>query len=109
MHAQHHISIEATLLSQEGSLDIEQQIVYKNTSNVILNEIFISDWANSFSSKTTPLGERFSENYISEWYDDKGLIVEYANTITITDNIILNLNQTYTSSILIKKQIVKML
>jgi hypothetical protein len=69
--AQHIIHIEATLHPATNSLSIEQQIDFHNNSSSVLNEIYLHDWANSFSSKTTPLGQRFSENYESAFHFEK--------------------------------------
>jgi len=71
VYGQHSISIDATLLPADKSISIEQQIVFKNTSSDILNEIYLNDWANSFSGKNTPLGKRFSENYSSDFHFEK--------------------------------------
>ncbi|GAA0872184.1 hypothetical protein GCM10009117_13310 [Gangjinia marincola] len=57
------MDISVKLLEEKRSLQIDQTITYKNTSPNELSEIYLMDWANSFSSKTTPLGERFSEDF----------------------------------------------
>ncbi|MBP2832658.1 metalloprotease [Aquimarina sp. U1-2] len=66
--AQNNISIHAELDAERKILTIEQEIRYTNTSNDTLDTIFFHDWANSFSSKTTPLGERFSEDFLKRFY-----------------------------------------
>jgi len=66
--AQHHITIDATLEPELRTIVISQKIVYKNNSKLPLREIYLNDWANSFSSKTTPLAKRFSENYESSFH-----------------------------------------
>lgn len=68
---QHTLKIEATLVPEETSLEIKQQIVYVNTSQEVLNEIYLNDWANSFATKTTPLAERFGENFNSSFHFEK--------------------------------------
>ena len=68
LYAQHNITIDATLQPGAKSLLIKQQVEFKNTSNDVLNEIYFNDWANSFSSKTTELGKRFSEDYDSSFH-----------------------------------------
>ena len=70
-NAQHTITIDATLHPGSKSLTIRQQIDFKNTSQDILDEIFLNDWANSFSSKTTPLAKRFSEHYDSPFHFER--------------------------------------
>ena len=69
--AQHKIAIDATLLPEEKSLLINQEIIYKNTASVSLQEIYLNDWANSFSTKTSPLAKRFAEDYKSSFHFEK--------------------------------------
>ena len=71
VYSQHDIRIDATLNTNLNELNIKQQIIYKNTSSSTLHEIFLNDWANSFSSKTTPLAKRFAENYDSSFHFEK--------------------------------------
>ncbi len=71
LSAQHDISIEAKLKEADRSLDIVQTIVFKNTTETVLNELYLNDWANSFSSKTTPLAKRFAENYSPAFHFEK--------------------------------------
>jgi hypothetical protein len=69
--AQHTISIEATVVPEQKTIEITQEITYVNTSSETLNEIWLNDWPNSFSNKTTPLAKRFSENYDSSFHFEK--------------------------------------
>ncbi len=71
LSAQHDIIIDATLQTDTKSLVIEQRVTFVNTSNDVLNEIYFNDWAHSFSSKTTALGTRFSENYEAGFHFEK--------------------------------------
>ena len=68
VHAQHQISINASLLPESKSIVIEQELVYENNSDSTLTEIYLNDWANSFSSKNTPLAKRFAENYQASFH-----------------------------------------
>ncbi|NQX76911.1 metalloprotease [Gilvibacter sp.] len=49
-------------------IDVEQEIIYYNSSEQTLNEIYLLDWANSFSTKTSELGVRFAENFNNRFY-----------------------------------------
>ncbi len=71
IQAQQSISIDATLNPSEKTLLIEQQVTFQNTSEDVLNEIYLFDWPNSYSSKTTPLAKRFAENYESSFHFEK--------------------------------------
>ena len=69
--AQHTVNIDATLVPIKKTLSIKQEITYKNTSADTLKELYLFDWANSFSTKTSPLGQRFAENYNSSFHFEK--------------------------------------
>ena len=84
--AQHQINIDATLIPELRTITIEQELVYKNDSDSILHEIYLNDWGNSFSSKTTPLGKRFSENYQSSFHFEKNKNRGHSNIISINNN-----------------------
>ncbi len=71
LQAQHTLDIEARLFPEKKLLDITQEIDFVNTSSKPLNELYLNDWANSFSSKTTPLATRFAENYDSAFHFEK--------------------------------------
>ncbi len=58
-------------MTESKSLSVEETVVYKNTSEEVLTEIYFFDWANSFSNKKTPLGIRFSENFDSSFHFEK--------------------------------------
>lgn len=62
------LSIDASLDTETNTLYIKQILQYKNASKDTLKEIYLSDWANSFSSKTTPLAIRFAENFNSSFH-----------------------------------------
>ncbi len=69
--AQHDIHVNAQLEPEGNLLEIEQKIIYHNTSESTLNEIYLLDWANSFSNKNTPLAKRFAENFKSGFHFEK--------------------------------------
>ncbi|MCK8520369.1 metalloprotease [Aquimarina sp. D1M17] len=66
--AQNSILINANLDTDKKIVSIEQEITYTNSSDKALRKIYLNDWANAFSSKTTPLGERFSEDFLKRFY-----------------------------------------
>jgi len=57
------IDITASLNTEENTLKIQQNIVFFNTSETILNEVYFHNWSNAFRDKNTPLAKRFIENY----------------------------------------------
>ncbi len=84
--AQHQINIDATLVPELRTIIVEQELVYKNSSDSILNEIYLNDWANSFSSKTTPLAKVFSDNYQAAFHFEKNKNRGHSIIININNN-----------------------
>jgi len=69
--SQHQINAEATLNSQDHTVKISEQLIYKNDSQNSLQELYLNDWSNSFSNKQTPLAERFAENFKPQFHFEK--------------------------------------
>ncbi|WP_010521737.1 aminopeptidase [Aquimarina agarivorans] len=55
--------LNAVLFDELKTIVVIQELQYQNTSNDTLNEIYLLDWANAFSSKETPLTVRFNEDF----------------------------------------------
>lgn len=83
---QQSISIKASLDTESNSIYIEQEVIFTNTSNTPLNELYFNDWANSFSVKTSPLGKRFAENYKSQFHFEKDEDRGKTTVLSITKN-----------------------
>ncbi len=60
---QQKMNIHASLNTDTREITIAQEVHFINSATKSLSEIYFNDWANSFSSKTTPLATRFSEDY----------------------------------------------
>lgn len=71
VRAQTTMDLQVQLNQLHGSLEIQQQISYTNTSKDTLKTIVLNDWANAFSSKTTPLALRFAENFRNGFHYEK--------------------------------------
>ena len=71
LKAQHTLSFDVYLNTETHTLEITQSIVYANNSEESLKEIYLTNWPNSFSSKTTPLAKRFAENFNSSFHFER--------------------------------------
>jgi len=65
---QNKIDINAVLDTELNQIKISQSITYKNTSTDTLKTIYLNDWSHSYSTKSTPLAKRFSEEYNSNFH-----------------------------------------
>ena len=59
--SQHTITIDASLDDTSHTLDVKQHVLFENTTGTSLDTIYFHDWANSFSTKKSPLGLRLEE------------------------------------------------
>jgi hypothetical protein len=94
----------------EKSINIQQSLKFNNNTGINLNEIFINDWANSYSNANSPLGKRLSEEYslsfqrstknqrgrtiINEIYNDENKVLSYQRLPLNIDIIKINLDKT---------------
>ncbi len=65
---------------------ISQTIQYKNTTQDTLQAIYLNDWANSYSTKTTPLAKRFAEEYKTNFHFAKNKDRGYTAITSVTQN-----------------------
>ncbi|MGJ8549285.1 metalloprotease [Winogradskyella wichelsiae] len=66
--AQNTIDINANVNVDTKTIAITQTIVYKNESKDTLQTIYLNDWNNSYSSKSTPLAKRFEEEFSTKFH-----------------------------------------
>jgi hypothetical protein len=62
-YAQHHSQMVVEVNTEKKTLNIQQEITFFNQSEDTLTSIVLNDWNNAFSSKTTPLAKRFSDEF----------------------------------------------
>ena len=86
--AQNSISLQAHLNDSTHTFTIEQELVYTNSSNDTLTQIYLNDWANAFSAKDTPLAKRFAEEFARRFRfaknEERG--ATYINKLTNSEN-----------------------
>jgi len=90
-YAQHDTKINVEVNIATKTLNIQQEITFINTTGEVLNSIILNDWMHAYSSKTTALANRFSD----EFYRDFHLAAEKergsTNNLTIIDDSQLSL------------------
>ncbi|WNH12421.1 metalloprotease [Thalassobellus suaedae] len=79
---------------ESKQIKISQTIQYQNTSNNVLDTIYLNDWNNSYSTKKTPLALRIADEYNNDFHlaknEDRGFSVI---TSIKQDNEYLEFNQ----------------
>lgn len=73
---QHSSELKIRVLEKENSIAVHQNLIYHNASKDTLYSIVLNDWNNSFSSKNSHLGDRFSDEFIRSFHlandEDRG-------------------------------------
>mgnify|MGYP000577904294 CR=1 FL=1 len=76
---QNKIDLEAYFDVDARKIKISQTIEYFNTSNDELSTIYLNDWNNSYSTKSTPLANRLADEYNNKFHlaknEDRGYSV----------------------------------
>jgi hypothetical protein len=85
-YAQNKITINADVDVEKKSITVSQTISYKNKSNTTLSEIYLNDWNNSYSTKSTPLAKRFEEEFSTKFHLAKNKQRGYTAITSITDD-----------------------
>ncbi|MBI9042135.1 aminopeptidase [Lutibacter sp.] len=62
------IDIISVFKPESNELKVTQVINYYNSSNTVLNEIYLHNWPNAYRDKNTPLAKRFIENYSKSFH-----------------------------------------
>lgn len=83
---QNKISIDAQFNMQKRNAKIAQTIRYQNMTNDTLTTIYLNDWANSYSTKKTPLAKRFAEEYSTKFHFAKNDMRGFTNMIYLKDS-----------------------
>ncbi|MUU77542.1 gluzincin family metallopeptidase [Winogradskyella endarachnes] len=85
-YTQNAIDISANVIVETKTINVNQSIIYKNETNIALNEIYLSDWNNSYSTKTTPLAKRFEEEFSTKFHLAKSEQRGYTLVTAIKDS-----------------------
>ncbi|HKJ48731.1 MAG TPA: hypothetical protein VJ973_06555, partial [Christiangramia sp.] len=86
LSAQNVIDVNARLIDSIHTLEIEQEIKFVNTEDRELVSIYLNDWNNAFSNKTTALAKRFAEDYARRFHFAKDEERGHTTINSIIDN-----------------------
>lgn len=68
LSGQNKIDVNAIVDIETKTISITQTIVYKNETEDTLEDIYLNDWNNSYSNKSTPLAKRFEEEFSTKFH-----------------------------------------
>lgn len=85
-YAQHHSEMTVEVNMDKKTLNIQQEITYFNESKDTLSSIILNDWMHGYSSKTTALAERFSDEFYRGFHLSKEEERGKTSHLTIIDS-----------------------
>lgn len=85
LYAQHHSAFEVVINPESKTLVVKQELTFYNQSNDTLATIVLNDWNNAYSSKTTPLARRFSDEFVRSFHIAKDEERGSTNDVSILD------------------------
>lgn len=80
------MKLKVSLDDEHGIITVQQDIIYYNTSNAALSEIYLLDWPNSYRNNKTPLSKRFIEDFNKTLYFAKDKDKGYTNILNLSVN-----------------------
>lgn len=83
--AQHSSLIKAELDNATKTLHVRQELTFVNDSDDILETLVLNDWNNAYSSKSTPLAKRFSDEFVRSFHLAKQQERGATTILTIVD------------------------
>jgi hypothetical protein len=83
--AQHHSKLTVNVDAVNKVLGVYQELTFHNQSNDTISKIVLNDWNNAYSSKNTPLGKRFSDEFVRIFHLATEKERGSTNNITILD------------------------
>lgn len=84
--SQNTITIDAYIDVDTKQIKVKQEITYKNNTSDTLQAIYLNDWNNSYSTKTSPLAIRFAEEFDSKFHFAKNEERGYTTVTSILNN-----------------------
>jgi len=68
LSAQHHSKFVVNVDHEKKMLSVYQELTYFNQSADTIKSIILNDWNNSYSDRNSPLGKRFSDEFVRSFH-----------------------------------------
>lgn len=66
--SQHSSKMTVRINTEEKTLLVHQVLRFNNTSNDTLKHIILNDWNNAFSSKSSALAKKYSDEFVRAFH-----------------------------------------
>lgn len=83
--SQHYSKLVVDVDNEKKTLSVYQELTYFNQSTEVINKIVLNDWNNAYSDRNSPLGKRFSDEFVRSFHLASERERGATNTLTIID------------------------
>ena len=66
--AQHHSQLIVSLDADKKMLSVYQELTFFNQTQDTITTLYLNDWINAYSNKNSPLGKRFSDEFVRSFH-----------------------------------------
>lgn len=66
--AQHQLNLTAEVDADRKIIKVSQELIFFNQSTDTLSFLVLNDWNNAYSERETPLGKRFSDEFVRSFH-----------------------------------------
>jgi hypothetical protein len=94
LHAQVRHILKAEWEPEHQKLNVQQRIEYTNSTADTLHYLILNDWNHAYSDKNSPLGRRFSDEFVRSFHLAKDKERGGTEQLTLLDQNDLFLNWT---------------
>ena len=85
IQAQHHSKLTVNVDAENKVLNVYQELTFYNQTSDTIHNIILNDWNNAYSNKNTPLGKRFSDEFVRSFHLASEKERGSTNNVTILD------------------------
>lgn len=85
IQAQHHSKLTVNVDAENKVLNVYQELTFYNQTSDTIRNIILNDWNNAYSNKNTPLGKRFSDEFVRSFHLASEKERGSTNNVTILD------------------------
>lgn len=68
LQAQHQLDVTVTLDAEAKTVQVTQKLTFHNQTTDALSDLVLNDWNNAYSDRETPLGKRFSDEFVRSFH-----------------------------------------
>ncbi|WP_264510231.1 aminopeptidase [Flavobacterium sp. N1719] len=85
LSAQHYSKLTVDYVPEKQTLNVYQELTFVNTTKQPLTTIYLNDWNNAYSDRSTPLADRFADEFVRSFHVATDKERGQTHTLTVID------------------------